>query len=404
MARLTTEKLDQAAALVTAAGADAWLTFVRETAGAGDPVLPLILEGGLTWQSALMVGGNGRRAAVVGSYDADPLRASGDWDEVVGYVEGIRAPLLACLDRLVPAERARPRIAVNYSMDDPKADGLSHGMFLLLQESLRGTRYEAGLESAADLVMALRGRKTAGEVERIRAAIRATDALFEIVSDRARVGVSERELFDLVQREVDARGLGYAWERTGDPIVNTGPDSMIGHGVPSDRIRIAPGHLLHLDLGVVAEGYSSDLQRCWYVPEVGETGPPAEINRALAAVNGAIAAAAAALRPGIPGWHVDQAARDHVTGSGYPGYLHAVGHQVGRVAHDGGGILGPRWERYGRTPDLPVEEGQVYTLELGVMVEGRGYLGIEEMVRVTTSGCEWLSERQLQLPLLGGRA
>jgi Xaa-Pro aminopeptidase len=39
----------------------------------------------------------------------------------------------------------------------------------------------------------------------------------------------------------------------------------------------------------------------------------------------------------------------------------------------------------------------VYTIELGVIVPNRGYLGLEEMVRVTADGCEWLSTRQLDL-------
>src|SRR5690242_2930204 len=76
--RLTTEKLSQAQRLVAEAGVDVWVTFVRETAEGGDPVLPLILEGGLTWQSALMVTRDGRRIAILGNYDADPLKASGD--------------------------------------------------------------------------------------------------------------------------------------------------------------------------------------------------------------------------------------------------------------------------------------------------------------------------------------
>ena len=74
--------------------------------------------------------------------------------------------------------------------------------------------------------------------------------------------------------------------------------------------------------------------------------------------------------------------------------MHAFGHQVGRFAHDGGAVLGPRWERYGNTPLTPIQAGEVYTLELGVDVVGRGYLGIEEMAQVTDSGLEWLSERQ----------
>jgi Xaa-Pro aminopeptidase len=87
--------------------------------------------------------------------------------------------------------------------------------------------------------------------------------------------------------------------------------------------------------------------------------------------------------------------------SGYEEYLHAVGHQVGRSAHDGGTILGPRWERYGSTPYREVQEREVYTLELGVVLPGRGYLGLEEMVQVTSTGVEWLTDRQLEMPTLG---
>jgi Xaa-Pro dipeptidase len=86
---------------------------------------------------------------------------------------------------------------------------------------------------------------------------------------------------------------------------------------------------------------------------------------------------------------------------GYPEYMHALGHQVGRVAHDGGALLGPKWERYGRSPMMPIEKDQVYTLELGVDVEGRGYLGLEDIVVVVTdTGVRWLSDRQTSLHLL----
>ncbi len=97
---------------------------------------------------------------------------------------------------------------------------------------------------------------------------------------------------------------------------------------------------------------------------------------------------------------MDAAARQELVARGYPEYFHALGHQVGRVAHDGGALLGPRWERYGNSPDVPIQAGEVYTLELGITVPGRGYLGIEEMVVVTPTGCRFLSERMLALPLL----
>ena len=74
---------------------------------------------------------------------------------------------------------------------------------------------------------------------------------------------------------------------------------------------------------------------------------------------------------------------------------------MGRRAHDGGGVLGPKWERYGRTPHRIVEPGNVFTLELGVDIEACGYLGLEEMVVVTGDGCRYLSRPQTALPLLG---
>ena len=101
-ASLTAEKLSQAVQLVRASGFDAWMVFDRETAEGGDPVLPLVLEAGLTWQSALVVASDGRKIAVVGNYDADPIRASGDWDEVVPYVQSIREPLIETIRRLDP--------------------------------------------------------------------------------------------------------------------------------------------------------------------------------------------------------------------------------------------------------------------------------------------------------------
>jgi Xaa-Pro aminopeptidase len=398
---LTAEKLAQAEGIVAASGVDVWLTFVRETSGQCDPGLPFLIDGGLTWQSALLITKAGERIAVVGNYDADPLRAADDWDEVVPYVQGIRAPLLEALERAVPADVKTPRVAVNYSESDDKADGLTHGMYRLLEGYVKGTRFEKSLVSAEGIVRSLRGRKMPTELTRIRAALAEGDRIFAETAVSVQIGkATEREVYDFVQKRIAERGLGYAWDRSGDPIVNSGPDSMIGHGIPSETIVVSPGHIFHMDLGVERDGYCSDIQRSWYIRAPGETGIPEDVTRAFAAVIGAIQAGAAALRPGISGWEVDAAARSFLTAAGYPEYLHALGHQVGRQAHDGGGILGPRWERYGDTPTLPVESGQVYTVELGVMVPGRGYLGLEEMVVITDSGCEWLSQPPTEMAVL----
>ena len=397
MSAITREKLQQAVELVSASEVDVWLTFVRETAMGGDPVLPLILEGGLTWQSALLVTATGRKVAVLGNYDADPLKESGDWDDIVPYVQGIKAPLIDQLEKLVPEGG---KIAVNYSTNDVKADGLSHGMYLLLENYLAGTRFASSLVSAEPIVMALRGVKTPAEVAAMRTAIVETDRLFEEIAAFAKIGTTERSVYDMVHEKIKERGLGFAWDSAGDPIVNSGPNSMIGHGIPSAKISLEPGHIFHIDLGVIKDGYSSDIQRCWYVSEPGGE-IPQDVAKVVKSVTGAISAGAAVLKPGVLGHEVDAAARSYLVGCGYDEYLHAFGHQVGRVAHDGGAVLGPMWERYGSTPSIPIKKGEVYTLELGVITGSRGYLGLEEMVIVTDNGCEWLTKRQTEISVIG---
>ena len=49
---------------------------------------------------------------------------------------------------------------------------------------------------------------------------------------------------------------------------------------------------------------------------------------------------------------------------------------VGRAVHDGGGVLGPRWERYGEEPYEPVRLGAVYTLEPSVHLPEHGLVSL----------------------------
>jgi Xaa-Pro aminopeptidase len=97
---------------------------------------------------------------------------------------------------------------------------------------------------------------------------------------------------------------------------------------------------------------------------------------------------------------VDAAARDMIVSRGYPEFPHALGHQVGRFAHDGTALLGPLWEKYADKPLQPLEEGMVFTLEPRLPVEGHGIVTIEEMVVVGPAGADFLSVPQKTLLLI----
>jgi Xaa-Pro aminopeptidase len=99
----------------------------------------------------------------------------------------------------------------------------------------------------------------------------------------------------------------------------------------------------------------------------------------------------------VAGWQVDAASRESIVGAGYPEYMHAVGHGVGRTVHDGATLLGPRWERYGDAPLGIVEAGNVFTLELGVQVPEHGIVSLEEEVLVTDGGLDWLGAPQTEV-------
>ena len=389
------EKIVQAAELLPEHDLDLWLTFVSESANLPDPSLELILGSNVTWSSAFGVHCSGETFALVGSLDVSNVESAGTFPQVTGYVDSIRDDLRAVLSRLDPQ-----RIGLNYSKDSPMADGLRHGLYLQLLDLLEETPYPSRFTSSEKLLADLRGLKTPTELGRIRAAVDLTIDLFGRVSRYMAVGRTEQQVAGFLLNEVEKAGVGLAWDADHCPAVFTGPDSAGAHAGPTDR-PVGPGHVLNIDFGVRKDGYCSDLQRTWYFLAEGETAPPSEVERGFRTVVDAVHAAADFLRPGVTGKQVDEVARSHITDRGYPEYPHALGHQIGREAHDGGGLLAPEWERYGDIPHMQVREGQIYTIEPRLPIEGHGVATVEEIVVVTADGCEFLSPPQTELWVVG---
>jgi hypothetical protein len=334
------EKINQAIQILGKKDVDMWLTFVRETEAAYDPCLDLILGTNCTWQSAFIITRCGKTIAIVGSLDHERIHLTRLYQDIRKYIGSFKEEFLSVLNELSPRN-----IAINTSKSDYMSDGLTHGMYQLLKEYTSNTEDHDRFISSQEIVSAT------------------------------------------------------AWEENSCPAVFTGPDTAGAHADPTDR-KIKKGHVLNIDFGVKKDEYCSDIQRTWYFLKDGETQAPAEIQKGFNTIIDAVQMAKDAIKPGKLGWEIDAVARDHIVSKGYPEYPHGLGHQVGRSTHDGAGLLGPRWERYRNTPYLPIEVGQVFTIEPRLPIEGYGVATVEEMIVVTKDGCEWLSHPQKEIFLI----
>lgn len=387
------EKHAQLPVIMEEKSIDCWLVFVRETPATPDPIMNLVVGGDVVWESAFIFSNskqNFAKAAIVGNFDADDETTKGIWDKVIPYKEGISSCFQEYIDSINP-----PHIALNYSQDDAISDGLSHGMFLKLESILPNRR--SSFVSASSLVSAIRSRKTPKEIELITKACALTEEINHRVIRQLEVGMTEKQIQTLFHDEMGELGVATAWQRNSCPSIDVGPEKALGHVGPTD-LQLKEGHTLHNDFGIRLNGYCSDLQRMWFVGSANDI--PNELMHAFETVRDAIRRASETIKPGCIGYEIDKIARDYVKKRGYEEFAHALGHQVGRQAHDGGVLLGPLWERYGDLPHGKVEAGNVFTLELHVKTKSYGTVSLEENIMVTNDGCRFLVPPQNEFRLI----
>jgi Xaa-Pro aminopeptidase len=386
----------QAVELMALHGIDTWLIqFARETGMRPDP-LGYLVGGSVTWPSAFLLNRDGSTAAIVGSGDAGTFEATGLWSELRAFRNGPREDLLDVLQKWDPKT-----VGVTWSDSDDTADGITHGMYRLLETLLAGTRFADRLVAAGELAGDVRGIKLPEEVEAIKLAVRHTEELLERIERRLEPGITELGLQREVHDWVRESGWKFSWDEEYCPMVNFGQPAFLGHAGPTER-ALQPGDVIHVDIGLIVDGFASDLQRTWYWRRPGEGEAPRDVKRTFDAVKAALDAGVAAIKPGAKGFEVDAASRTTVEEWDFPEPGFAFGHGCGRIAHDGSGLLGPEWERYGDGPRFTIREGNVFAVEMDLEVPGYGgVIGLEEEVVVTAEGAHYLSDSQRELKLLG---
>lgn len=389
------EKIQQAIAIMNESDTetDLWMVIDKESELMSDPIMDFVVGAGVTWLSFFMFFKTGEKYAIVGNLDAEKFKRMEIFDEIFAYKGTPQDDLLKILNRHAPKS-----IALNYSIDSPSADGLTYGKYLKLLELLEGTDFKNRFQSSEGIIGKLRGRKSSEEVRRIKKAIQYTLDIYGKISDNVKPGMTEKEVAAFITGEREKLGLEPAWEEDHCPSVFTGPQESGAHSGPTDT-KLRRGHVFNTDFGVFVEKYCSDLQRTWYILEKGENEAPKEVLKGFDTIVQSIQNAFDAIKPGVRGIDIDTISRNYIVSQGYKEYPHALGHQVGRSAHDGSALLAPDWERYGKLPFLPLEEGQVFTIEPRLYIP-QGVVTIEEMIVITASGAEWLSQPQKEIYLI----
>jgi Xaa-Pro aminopeptidase len=230
------------------------------------------------------------------------------------------------------------------------------------------------LSPATNFVGPLRCIKLPHEVEKIKVACKMADACMEHVIRMIQPGAAEWDIGLDIEFFFRRQGAGLAFE----PIVVSGERSARPHGSASQK-KLEVGDFITLDFGCQVDGYNSDITRTFVVGELTERHERV-YNQVLKANQTAIAA----IQPGKTGKEIDQLARDVLAEADMAQYMgHGLGHGLGRLVHDFGGLS--------QRSDTVLAPGMVMTVEPGVYIEGFGGVRIEDDIVVTESGAEVLT-------------
>lgn len=232
-----------------------------------------------------------------------------------------------------------------------------------LREDIKETEFDFSGE-IDNAILKIRRKKTADEIQKIKAAQAITDECFSYMCSFIKEGMTEKE----IQLELDYYLLSHGADALSfETIVVSGENSAKPHGVAGNR-KVKKGDFITMDFGAVVGFYHSDMTRTVALGEVSEkmktvynTVLKAQKAGIEAAVNGASCAA------------VDKAARDVIEKAGFGKYFsHSLGHGVGVEIHESPNFSPNSKEIF--------EPGDVVTVEPGIYIPGEFGVRIEDMV------------------------
>ena len=231
---------------------------------------------------------------------------------------------------------------------------------------------------------AFRATKEPWEIELMRKAQAITDQTFSELCKIIQAGMTEKELeAELLYRLYKHGAEGPSF----DPIVVSGPNTSLPHGVPGER-KLEFGDFITMDFGCIYGGYCSDMTRTVALGFVSE-----EMDKVYKTVLKAQLAGIAATKAGVAGRDIDGAARKVIADAGYGDYFgHGYGHSLGILIHEA--------PNANTRNDQPMPAGAVVSAEPGIYLPGKFGVRIEDVTVITETGCEVLTKSPKKLIIL----
>ena len=256
---------------------------------------------------------------------------------------------------------------------------MTYGDYLRYNEALH-----AVLVPMQAKIDAFRATKEPWEIELMRKAQAITDQTFSELCKIIQAGMTEKELeAELLYRLYKHGAEGPSF----DPIVVSGPNTSLPHGVPGER-KLEFGDFITMDFGCIYGGYCSDMTRTVALGFVSE-----EMDKVYKTVLKAQLAGIAATKAGVAGRDIDGAARKVIADAGYGDYFgHGYGHSLGILIHEA--------PNANTRNDQPMPAGAVVSAEPGIYLPGKFGVRIEDVTVITETGCEVLTKSPKKLIIL----
>lgn len=258
-------------------------------------------------------------------------------------------------------------------------------MRVLELELLQQIGPDLKITHAEPVMDVLRSVKDETEIAAMEKAVAVAERAIRSLLPRIKIGMSEKQVAAMLTQELFDEG---AESIAFGPIVAAGPNSASPHAVPTDR-PLQNGDLLVIDWGVYVDGYPSDITRTFAVGEIDD-----ELKWIYEIVRAANEKGKLTAKPGASGQDVDRAARKVIADSGYgEQFFHRTGHGLGLEVHESPNMVEGNLE--------PLRPGNVFTVEPGIYLSGRGGVRIEDNVLVTLEGSRSLTSFSRDLITIG---